>query len=266
VTAPPELPSSGLFDFNATTGFARAYLHTYYGGEPPIDEQLLSRFLVREAARLPRGRFLEIGCGPTIHHLLPIAPHVEEIHMLDYLEENLAEVQRWREAADNAHDWRPFTRRCLLDAGLPASGPAVEALESLLRSRIVRLGKCNLMQATPASDRHAYAAVGCFYCAEEVGISPAAWEEVVGRVADHVAPGGTLLMAALANMSSYAVEDATGRITQYPCACITEDDLRSLLPRLGFPAEGLRLESHEIDHPDVGVTATLMLAARKGPG
>ena len=255
--------TSEWFDFRATRGFARAYLHTYYSGAPPIDEQVVSRFLVREAKRLRGGTFVEIGCGPTIHHALPLVAHVDAVHFLDYLAENQHEIELWRRGAPTAHDWRPFTRMSLIDAGVEPTPTAVAAHEALLRARIARVGACNLLAPTPAADVGAFAAVGCFYCAEEVGISKAAWAQVMARVAAYVRPGGTLFVAALAGMDAYRVEDALGRTTELPCANITADDVRALLPRLGFPAFSACIEQHDIPHPDVGVTGTILVAAEK---
>lgn len=255
-----------VFDFNQTQGFAKGYLRTYYAGEPQIDEQEVSRLLVREAPRLPRGKYLELGCGPTLHHVMPLAPFVTEIHLRDYLEENLAEVRAWHTQAAGAHDWRAFTRMSLRDAGLEDGPGAVATREALVRQRITRIDRCNLMAPTPAGDRGAYAAVGCFYVTEEVGISPAAWRAVMQRVADYVAPGGTLLLALLAGMTSYRVVQASGRVDDYPCACVTTDDLRQVLPGLGFPLDAVTIEAKDIPLPDCGVTATLTVVARKsGP-
>lgn len=254
--------ADGTFDFRTTRGFARSYLRTYYSDTPQVDEQLLSRFLTTEAPRL-RGSFAEIGCGPTIHHVLPLAPFLREVHMLDYLDDNLEEVRRWTGNAPHAHDWRRFTRLCLFDAGQADDEAAVAAREHLVRQRIVRIAPCNLLVATPAAERHRYDAVGCFYCAEEIGIQPEAWARVVARVTDHIAPGGTLLMSALAGMTSYHVVDEHGRRTELPCARVTAADLRNLLPKLGFPAAATRITTAAIDHPDVGVTAVVMVAAQK---
>lgn len=255
--------TSDWFDFRATRGFARAYLHTYYSGAPPLDEQVVSRFLVREARCLRGGTFVEIGCGPTIHHALPIVPHVDAIHLLDYLPENRHEIELWRRAAPTAHAWEAFTALSLADAGIEPTEAAVAAREALLRARIARVGVCNLLAPTPAADVGAFAAVGCFYCAEEVGISRAAWAEVMARVAAYVRPGGTLFVAALAGMDAYRVEDALGHATELPCANIGVNDVRALLPRLGFPLASARIEAHAIPHPDVGVTGTILVAATK---
>lgn len=252
-----------LFDYRQTRDFARTYLRTYYAGEPTADEQALSRFLTAEAPRLPPGRFLELGCGPTVHHLLPLAPHVAELHVRDYLDENLDEVRTWRDAAPEAHDWRRFTRAALRDAGLPADDAAVAARERLVRQRLVGVEPCDLLRDVPARDRGAFAAVGCFYCAEEVGVTLRGWRLVMRRVADHVAPGGTLLLAALASMSSYAMVRSDGRVDHLPCARIDAEDLRALLPELGFSPTATRIERCVLPAPDVGVTAILMVAAQK---
>ena len=135
-----------LFDYRQTRDFARTYLRTYYAGEPTADERPLSRFLTAEAPRLPPGRFLELGCGPTVHRLLPLAPHVAELHVRDYLDENLDEVRAWRDAAPEAHDWRRFTRAALRDAGLPADDAAVAARERLVRQRLVGVERCDLLR------------------------------------------------------------------------------------------------------------------------
>ena len=252
-----------LFDYRQTRDFARTYLRTYYAGGPTADERPLSQFLTAEAPRLPRGRFLELGCGPTVHHLLPLAPHVAELHVRDYLEENLDEVRAWRDAAPEAHDWRRFTRVALRDAGLPADEAHVAAREHLVRQRLVGIEHCDLLRDVPARDRGAFAAVGCFYCAEEVGVTLRGWRLVMHRVADHVAPGGTLLLAALAGMTSYAMARSDGRVDHLPCAQIEAEDLRALLPELGFLPTATRIERCAIPAPDVDVTAILMVAAQK---
>lgn len=257
-TAPDD-----LFDYRQTRDFARAYLRTYYAGEPPADERRLSQFLTAQAPRLPRGRFLELGCGPTVHHLLPLVPHVAELHVRDYLDDNLREVRAWRAAAPDAHDWRRFTRAALRDAGVPADDAAVAAREALVRQRLVGIAPCDLMQEAPAADRGAFAAVGCFYVAEEVGVTLPAWRLVMRRVADHVAPGGTLLLAALAGMSSYAMAHADGRVEHLPCAAVDVADVRALLPALGFAPSATSIERCAIPVPDVGVTAILLVAATK---
>lgn len=255
--------ADGLFDYRQTRDFARKYLRSYYTGEPPADERRLARFLIEQAPRLPRGPFLELGCGPTVHHLLPLAPHVSALHVRDYLAENLHEVRRWQAGEPGAHDWRPFTRAALADAGLPSDELAMSARERLVRELLVSIGHCNLLEDPPPHDLGAFPAVGCFYCAEEVGVTLPAWRLVMRRVAAHVAPGGTLLLASLAGMTSFAMTRDDGNVEHLPCAPVELEHLRELLPELGFPPATSSIEHCPIAVPDVGVTATLLVAARK---
>lgn len=60
---------------------ARAYLADYYLRLEP-DEELTLEFLVQEFSRIaPGATALEFGAGPALHHLLPLAPHVREVHV-----------------------------------------------------------------------------------------------------------------------------------------------------------------------------------------
>ena len=74
-----------------------------------------------------------------------------------------------------------------------------------------------------------------------------------------VAPGGMLYLACLRNTDYYAVGDA-----RYPCARISEDDVRRVLPQLGFDmrdsvVDGVAVEDQE----DEGVFGVVLVAARK---
>lgn len=91
----------------------RDYLWDYYRSVQS-DEAATLRFLV-ESARLigPVPTLLEVGCGPTVHHALPFAGGVGEIHVADFLDRNLSEVRLWTDGAPGAWDWSPFTREVL---------------------------------------------------------------------------------------------------------------------------------------------------------
>jgi hypothetical protein len=257
-------PRGGTFDFRDGPAFAAAYLDTYYRQPPTADETVVSKFLVEEFARRPpAGRFIELGCGPTVHHVFPFVPHVDEIHLADYLEDNLGEVRLWTSASPKAHDWSQYVGMTLRHERRPVGPEAVAERERLARAKITRLLACDLKEATPAERRACYDAVGCFYCAEEIGISPAEWRRVVANVAEYLRPGGTLYMAALAGMKSYTVRDRAGTRFEYPCAFLEPAGVGAALEELGFPRGTLRLESADIEHPDCGVTATLVVAAVK---
>lgn len=257
-------PSAGTFDFRKGPAFAKAYLDTYYRQPPTADETTVSRFLVSEfARRAPAGRFIELGCGPTIHHVFPFAPHVREIHMADYLEDNLEQVRLWTRASGDAHDWSQYAAMTLRHEGREDSSQAIAERERLARAKIARVIHCDLKQGTPAEQQGQYDGVGCFYCTEEIGISLPEWRRVLGNAVSYLRPGGTFYMASLAGMNSYSVRDPSGTQFEYPCACLTAADVSAALLELGFPPTAMTLETSAIEHPDCGVTATLVVAATK---
>lgn len=261
----PLAPSGGTFDFKTGPAFAAAYLDTYYRQPPTADETAVSKFLVREFARRPpSGRFIELGCGPTLHHVFPFVPHVSEVHLADYLDDNLEAVRTWLSGSEGAHDWSQYTALTLRHEGREDSPAAMAARERLAREKITAVLTCDLKSPTPPERRGRYDAVGCFYCTEEIGIDLEAWRAVLANAAAYLKPGGTLYMACLAGMSHYSVHDASGTEFAYPCANLAEADVAAALVALGFPAHTTTLETSAIDHPDCGVTAALVVAAVKG--
>ena len=56
----------GVFDFKDGPSFALSYLRTYYMQPVTADETAVWEFLADDFGKKPpRGRFIELGCGPT---------------------------------------------------------------------------------------------------------------------------------------------------------------------------------------------------------
>lgn len=251
----------GVFDFRHARSFATNYMDTFYRDKPPTsDERAVLKFLVTHLAHLTgKPVVLEVGCGPTVHHILPFVPYAAEIHMADYLPENLGEVRRWRDNAPGADRWDQYTELVLDLEHHPASRPAIHARESRAREKMHQFLQCDLKNTHILNRPVTYPVVSAFYCTEEVGISIPAWEAVVANLCRAVAPGGYLYLSCLRNTDYYLVGD-----TQYPCARISEDDLRRVLPTLGFDmsrsvVEGVAVEGQEHE----GVLGVVLVAAKK---
>lgn len=91
------------------------YLETYFH-EIRQDEDETLQFLVKNLQDLKgKGqlRVLEFGAGPTVVHALAAVPVASEIHLTDYLQENLFEIQKWAHSDPGIFNWDPFTRRIL---------------------------------------------------------------------------------------------------------------------------------------------------------
>ena len=254
-------PVDGLFDFRTTTSFASAYIDTYYRDKPPTnDERRVFEFLVRNIRDLPRqALMLEVGCGPTVHHVLPFVRSVDEIHVADYLTENLSEIDKWKTGAPDACGWHHYAELALELEGRPVRPDAVGALEALAKAKVTRLLTCDLTQHHVLGRDASYPLVSAFYCTEEVGISLARWEDVMANLARVVAPGGRLFLSCLADTDFYRVGGSN-----YPCARVTARDVERVLPRLGFDMNATVIESSSVEgQVDEGVVGVVLVAATK---
>jgi hypothetical protein len=254
--------ADGLFDFQHASSFAEQYLETFYRDrEPTNDERVVFRFVAEHLRVSDNPVLLEVGCGPTVHHVLQFAPYVSELHMADYLQENLEEVRKWRDDAPGAGTWSQYAELALTLEGKPSASEDVLRLEQLTKRKLRRLLTCDLRNHWILGAPAQYPVVSAFYCTEEVGITIARWEEVMANLARVVAPGGQLFLACLRDTDSYMVGG-----TPYPCARISEADVRRVLPRLGFDMAQSVVESVAVqDQEHEGVVGVVLTAARKSP-
>jgi len=257
----PLASEDGLFDFRRTRSFTSEYVATFYGDHPPTeDERAVLSFLTTHAPRITgRPRMLEVGCGPTIHHVFPFVPYVAAVDMADYLPENLAAVRRWQRRAPGAYSWRQYARLAVELQSREATDDEVDRLEAGARARIGRLLPCDLKQPTILAGCDTYPVVGAFYCTEEVGISIPRWEGVMEHLGRTVSPGGMLFLSCLQDTDFYLVGE-----TRYPCARITEEDVRRALSNLGFDIEASAIESVTLESQrEAGLVGVVLAAARK---
>ena len=240
----------------ALSGFeqwdAGHYLAQYYS-QVEADEAATLAFIARACGRIGKpGRALVFGAGPTVHHLLPLAPHVRELHVADYLESNLDHVRRWLRRDAAAHDWRAFGRHVLRCEGAhDVDDAAVEQRERLLRSRVTRCLRADAGRRQPLFEPDANSALApvaprydvvlsCF-CAESATGDKAVWRRYVRNIVRLLAPGGLFITAALRRCSAYRVGGA-----HFACADIDEHELADALLASGIERAGLQMEVHRV--------------------
>lgn len=216
------------------------YLRQYYR-HVEADEAATLDFIVRACNRIATpGRALVFGVGPTVHHVLPLAPHTREIHVADYLESNLLHVRRWLRRDEAAHDWREFGRYILECEGVRApSAQQIVERERLVRSRVTRClrGDAGLRSALPAPGLGRYDVVVSCFCAESATGDRAVWRRYVRNILRQLAPGGLFITAALRRCRAYQVGQR-----RFASANVDEHDLAGVLFEAGVEPGQLQIE------------------------
>lgn len=229
---------------DASSGFdawdAGHYLAQYYA-RVEADEAATLDFITRACGRIAApGRALAFGVGPTVHHLLPLAPHTRELHVADYLESNLDHLRRWLRRDPRAHDWRPFGRHVLECEGVRApSEQQVGRRERLVRARVTQClrGDAGLVSPLSVPGMGTYDVVLSCYCAESATGDRAVWRRYLHNILRLLAPGGLFITAALRRCRAYHVG-----AQRFACANIDEHDLAAALYDSGVAPAQLQVE------------------------
>ncbi len=237
------------------------YLREYYGEVLP-DEHFAMQFLVEAIARLePVPVALEFGCGPTVHHALPMAPVAGEIHFADFLESNRVQVEKWLRSDDDAFNWRHFGRETLELEGNPApTNEQITAREAMLRAKVtpVLFGDAFATDPLGASKRGFYPLVASHYCAEACTTDKSEWSQCMKNIISLVAPGGTLILSCCSSANAYAVGELF-----FPCAGVDETDVLASLRENGFTDIDLRVRQVPAQ-TEQGFSSVIFASAVKG--
>ena len=209
----------------------KAYLQQFYStAHVSGDEQANFSFLSAGLKQMNRRfhRAIEVGCGPTLHHAMAVAPYVDELHLADYMAVNLDEIRLWLTADAQQHDWDVYFRGLLAVEGCDDPRTLANRRE-LLRQRITALKLADVRRDQPLGDGSTYDLVLSFYCVEAVATSRDEWRHYLSNLCRLVAPGGVLFLSAVRQCHAYHVQNTTFRT-----AFIDEGDFASVLPELGF--------------------------------
>jgi hypothetical protein len=232
------------------------YLADYYAVVEPDEIETIAFFTdaIRETA--PGEPILFFGTGPTLHHVFLSASRASEIHLADYLPQNLAEIDRWLRREPGAHDWRPFVRYTLECEGLRAPTDAqLTEREELTRAKVTRLLEADAGDHEPVGER--YGTVVSAYCADSATADHATWEAYMRHIAGLVRPGGVFITAALRRSRSCLVGGKA-----FPSADVDEHDLRAVLE----PDFDCEIAVREVpEHARLGYAGIVLVRASRRP-
>ena len=239
--------------------YLRQYFLTPY---IPDDSQAVLQFLIEQLSYKAEkyNRAIDFGCGPTLYTAIAIVPYVRELHLVDYLSENLHAVCQWLDDKSDAHDWDVYFRGILeLENGKPGTAGQVNARKAELRQKITVLKTGDIRSVHPLGQPESYDLVASFFCIEAVTKELSEWEKFLGRLSNLVAPGGTMVLAAVRHCNGY---ELSGR--QFPATFVGEDDFARVLPRFGFPRESLVIRAvPTAEWAEEGFDSICLVAAMK---
>jgi hypothetical protein len=241
----------------------KEYLRQYYStAYIPDDSQAAIRFLIEQlsnnVARYRRA--LDFGCGPTLYSAISMVPHVQELHLADYLPTNLREIRRWLNDEPDAHDWDVYFRGILeLESANASTVEQIAARKAELRRKVTALFEGNIRRPHPLDQLRIYDLVVSFFCIEAVSVDRKEWELFLGYLSSMVAPGGTMVLAAVRRCNGYQV---LGR--KFPATCVDENDFARVLPHIGFSKSGMVIRAVPIaEWVEEGFDSICLVAATK---
>ncbi len=204
------------------------YLTQYYG-DVAAENAALIRFFVNSFAAIRRGKLLDFGAGPTLLCAIAAAKAVDEIHLCDADTANVAALSAWWRDEKIAFDWSPFIRATLLAEGsVSVKDAQCQERARLVRRKIATIRQCNARNLQNCA-APAYNIVVSGFCLEAAASTHGQWERMVRGLARLLFPGGTLLLTAIRNATSYRSGAAV-----YPVISINENDVTAALISAGF--------------------------------
>lgn len=223
-----------------------AYLRQYYSGRVTRDDAANTSFAARSLRRSKRRfrRALEFGCGPTIHHLSPLVPFVDQVTLADCNADNLDAIRLWLGRSEDAFDWDAWLASMLeieLCCSVPNAVHHLPARKQAIRRMVRELKQADILRARPLGHALPFDLVTSYYCIEAVGTERAQWADCLGTLCSLVAPGGALLLSALRLARHYSVAGRTFRVMS-----VDAEDFETELPRHGFASESLSVEIAQV--------------------
>lgn len=221
--------------------YSKDYLSEFYN--PPeivFDELEAIKFQVDFSKTIKNNPIaLEFGAGPTAHRAIAIAPYVSEIHIAEYLHENINELKKWIYKDIGRHNWDHYVEYILKCEGIKnPTNELISKRKELTRRKITKVFQADAGNTEPLGKQYHgyYLHVYSGFCADSATGDKKIWEKYMRNISSLVAPDGTFLIGALRKTSYYK----TGS-HYFPNANIDEHDLRRVL-ELDFLPESVTIE------------------------
>lgn len=204
------------------------YLHQYFSGNKMNSDEAISlKYLVnffKKTKKIFR-QAIDVGSGPTLHQIIPLIPYVEELHLADFLPENLQKIKQWLNNDRGAHNWDTYIQYVI---DLEGRGESVQERKTSMRKKITKLLPVDVYRHHPLGLPKTYPLVTSFFCADSVTKNKTDWKRCTTNIFTLAEPHGTIVLAALRNADSYQVLSR-----HFPSPHVNENDFKDLFENHG---------------------------------
>lgn len=218
----------------------KAYLKQYYSAQQITEDEVYVLKFIINFIRSGTYHFteaLDLGSGPTIHHIVSLAPYVENIYLADYLDSNLSEIKIWLDGDRESHNWDHHIKGILELEGCKSTANEVKIRSTLIRGKVAGLLSCDIFNKNPLGMGRNFPLVTSFFCADSATHSKEAWALAMSNIFNLIKPGGWFIMSALKEAKSYKVG-----LLEFPSAHISSQDVTNVLKSSGFNPDSITVE------------------------
>lgn len=233
------------------------YLEEYYSKLDNENKSLLSFFATAYKDVPANSTLLEFGSGPTIYSLISASKKVKNIHVTDYLNENIKEIANWLEG--KGFDWTNFIKKALICEKTIPTKKNIYERSAVLRKKIQLIGRCDAFNTRPLlqAEFDNYDIVASNFCAESITTDKVQWKLATKNIFSLLKTGGLGVISALEGAESYTVNNKL-----FPAVNISEFDLRSVLIEIGFDRFSLSTSKIEASE-NRGYKGIILLIGKK---
>jgi NNMT/PNMT/TEMT family len=191
----------------------------------PLDK-LLTQMLEKNGKKT-FSKLFDAGSGPVVHHMLAMCKLADEVHLSDYILENIAEIQRWVGGDKSSHNWSIFTHSILESEKKIPSNTAMRSRERELRRKIRSYSQLDLKKPIRNTLREYAPIVTSFFVADSSTRSKNVFMQMTKNTFRIVQPGGVFVASYLGACDRYRVGSKW-----LNSAHITEDDIRQTFQKV----------------------------------
>lgn len=193
---------------------------------------------------------IDVGCGPTIHMIIPLAPWIEEIHLADFNQENLNEIDNWLKRLPEAHNWDLYVKRVLeLETGTKVTRKMIETRKSILREKIRQLVILDVSSDKNIERLPKFDLVLSSYCVDAATSQVAEWRRLIHNLTLIAAKNSTLILISSKDSKHYDVCHI-----RFPNAGVNQEDIIAALKESGYVLdifnESVNYEFSIVEVPD----------------